>query len=95
MVAEDAAREDRDVVLLVVDVRDGDGRRLAVDIVRERLVADAWEAEPDDARRDVGDMERKVDRVQESDGRAWKEAARGRNEYKGKYKDGVKGVPRE
>ena len=52
VVPEEAPREDRDDVLLVVDVRHGDLLGLGVDVVREVLVSDAREAVPDEARCD-------------------------------------------
>ena len=69
MVSEGTAGKDRDEVLLVVDVRDGDGGGLAVDVVGELLVSDAGQAVPDETDREAGDLEGEVDRVQETDGR--------------------------
>lgn len=66
-VAEEAAREDRDQVLLVVDVRHGGERGVRVEVVCERLVADSGEAVPDVRDLEAGDVEREVDCAQERD----------------------------
>ena len=71
VVSEGTAGKDRDEVLLVVDVRDGDGSGLAIDVVGELLVSDAGQAVPNEADREAGDLEGEVDRVQETDGCAY------------------------
>ena len=68
VVPEEAPREDRDDVLLVVDVRHGDLLGLGVDVVGEGLVADAREAVPDETGRDgAGEVEGEEDGVEEGD----------------------------
>ena len=68
VVPEEAPREDRDDVLLVVDVRHGDLLGLGVDVVGEGLVADAREAVPDETGRDgAGEVQREEDGVEEGD----------------------------
>lgn len=66
--AEEAAGQDGDGVLLVVDVRDAQPER--VDVVRELLVPDAREAVPDECDRGGGDLQVEIDGVEEGDGRA-------------------------
>ena len=68
--AEEAPRKDRDRVLLVVDMRDRSNGVVGVDVVGERLVTDAREAEADVGDLRAGNVERDVDRVQERDRRA-------------------------
>ena len=68
VVPEEAPGEDRDDVLLVVDVRHGHLLGLGVDVVREGLVADAREAVPHETGRDAaGEVEREEDGVEEGD----------------------------
>ena len=61
---EEHAGNSRDRVLFVVDVRHAPGQ-VCVDVVRERLVADARQAEADVGDLGGRDLERDVDRVQE------------------------------
>ena len=68
VVAEEAPRQDRDQVLLVVDMRDGGNRGMRVDVVRERLVSNTREAVADVGDLEAGDVQREVDGVQERDG---------------------------
>lgn len=66
--AEEAAGQDGDEVLLIVDVRDAEPER--VDVVREVLVPDAREAVPDEAHGGGGDLQVEVYGVEEGDGSA-------------------------
>lgn len=66
---QEHARQNGDGVFLVVDV--GHGRRERVDVVRECLVPDAWQAVPDERVRRVGDVKREVDGIEEGNRGTW------------------------
>ena len=79
---QEAAREDRHVVLLVVDVRHGERAALRVDVVREVLVAHARETVAHETRRDVRDVQWEVNGVEQTDrGACRSECGMNKNKY--------------